>query len=506
MLVTKELLKKFARYEISGRELFEEEFYIEDEYKATLDDFKAVIKKLEEMKDEDFATFENEWFQYVYYGKEINSALGIDGYSNEDWKLKEGLIKTDEDMISYIMHVFAEGSDDYFLEEETLSAEKVIDLDKLKKVINDYESNKTKPLTEWEYPDDIKESFVKYMDDQDGHPERVSEDEIVLFKRYLDELIVKDNVAALHIKGYLCYGGSTFFDCDWCISRDCITRAFELTGDPVYANTLGYIYYYGRCNNGEPEYEKAFKYYTYGYANNWYESSYKLADMYKGGKGTFKSEETAASIIENLYDYAVKDLCKGDDKKFADVALRMGSIRENDDEREAAYYYYLQADYAIKRRDYYGDSVVRKGIKEGLERTRPEYRLNAEKKTARSDQRLLNIPLSNDYVCCGFVKNLKKGYSITIKRMPKRSEQEPELVFITLLDYDFCTLTDHITIHFDGEWNKELLPETFIFDDYDFTRAKEDDFAVIYFTLFGVPVAQITSEYSYKLRIRSTIN
>ena len=26
------------------------------------------------------------------------------------------------------------------------------------------------------------------------------------------------------------------------------------------ANTLGYIYYYGRCNNGNPEYELAYKY------------------------------------------------------------------------------------------------------------------------------------------------------------------------------------------------------------------------------------------------------
>lgn len=502
MLVTKEMLKKFARYEISGDELFAEEYDVEENYQVNLDDFKVLLKNLENIKNESFEKFDIEWFEYVYYEDDIAEALGLEGCNEGKWGAKEGLIKTDENLISYIMYEFEVASDELWGGEDPTIAN-ILDLEKINKAISDYEANKTKPLTEWEFPDDLKTDFVDYVASKENHPEKISKQELTLFKRYVEELIAKDNLTALRAKGYLTYGGSGFYDCDWNTSRDCITRCFEKTGDAGFANTLGYIYYYGRCNNGVPEYEKAFQYFVYGHANQWYESSYKLADMYKGGKGTFKSEETATNIIEELYVHAYRDLCRGRGSKFADVALRMAGINENEGAKAQAYEYYLQAYYAIKKREgvhYIGDATVRKGIEEGLERTRSEIDPPENKKTVHGNFSILNEPLVDDYVCEAMVKQQKNGYKITIKRIPKRSESVPSLMFISLPHYNFCSLTDHITLYFDGEWDKEALPETFIFNDFDFDWRDDENICDIEFSLFNVAVAKMTNQFSYKMK------
>lgn len=200
----------------------------------------------------------------------------------------------------------------------------------------------------------------------EDHTERVPDSRKALFKRIVEEECDSDNTAAMRIKAYSCYGGDSIFDCDWEESKKWLTRLFEKEENPYYANSLGYIYYYGRCNNGTPEYDKAFQYFSIGAARDIYESMYKMADMFRSGNGCIKSQETADYIIFKLYYDSRPKFCNGEDAKFADIALRFAAILQRKEIYEEALYHYIEADYAIKKRleksDFFGDEKVQENI------------------------------------------------------------------------------------------------------------------------------------------------
>ena len=141
-----------------------------------------------------------------------------------------------------------------------------------------------------------KEAWLRSFE-EDENLRMMDEETLARARRYTEELCREDNVFALRLKGYACYGGNRLYECDWAAARDCMLRLRELADDAEYANTLGYIYYYGRCNGGEPEYEKAFPQFSYAAANGVFEAIYKLGDMYSHGYGCRKSEETARNLI-----------------------------------------------------------------------------------------------------------------------------------------------------------------------------------------------------------------
>ena len=120
-----------------------------------------------------------------------------------------------------------------------------------------------------------KEAWLRPFE-EDENLRMMDEETLAKARRYTEELCREDNVFALRLKGYACYGGNRLYECDWTAARDCMLRLRELADDAEYANTLGYIYYYGRCNGGEPEYEKAFPQFSYAAANGLFEAIYKL--------------------------------------------------------------------------------------------------------------------------------------------------------------------------------------------------------------------------------------
>lgn len=100
-------------------------------------------------------------------------------------------------------------------------------------------------------------------DDIDGQSEATKK----LFKECLDYCCdVKKDPKAIQRRGYCYYCGTKIYPNDWYKARDSFIDYYQMTGDASAANTLGYIYYYGRCNGGVPEYEKAFKYFSIGHA------------------------------------------------------------------------------------------------------------------------------------------------------------------------------------------------------------------------------------------------
>lgn len=228
-----------------------------------------------------------------------------------------------------------------------------------------------------EFNDSDKIKFIEQYFDNNAALQAASSDVQTKYKEYVEEGCIEGWPIALKAKGYGCYGGNCVYDCNWEIAKDCMIKLTKLTDDEFAHNTLGYIYYYGRCNDGVPEYDKAFKHFSIGAASGVFESMYKLADMFADGKGVPKSPKAAANIIIGMYDENYDIFCNEQfDGKLADVALRMGDIYEYgkgvEIDFDKAYYYYLQAGYAIdtrmKHHDIYGDSRVKSRISECIER------------------------------------------------------------------------------------------------------------------------------------------
>ena len=133
-----------------------------------------------------------------------------------------------------------------------------------------------------------KEAWLRPFEG-DENLRMMDEETLAKARRYTEELCREDNVFALRLKGYACYGGNRLYECDWTAARDCMLRLRELADDAEYANTLGYIYYYGRCNGGEPEYEKAFPQFSYAAANGLFEAIYKLGTCTATGTAAGKA-------------------------------------------------------------------------------------------------------------------------------------------------------------------------------------------------------------------------
>lgn len=277
------------------------------------------------------------------------------------------------------------------------------------------------------------------------------------FKKVLEELAVKENPVAMRIMAYHYYGGSPLYPCNWKRSRTLLLRTFALTKEPLLANTLGYIYYYGRCNDGVPEYDQAFRYFSYAAAHGIVEAQYKLADMYAAGKGIWQSKGAAVQIIERLYSQLLPDFCRGEGWKFADVALRMGKLYEDgfgflEPVLGEAYIYYLQADYAIKRRrqaaDLYGDKSVQDHIEEALQRVR-----NADI-VGRQDesffQNVIDVLLQQVPALIITAKKKKSAWKLTIRPARYDADVKAKLL-LTLPQAAYCGLVPKITVKVSSE-------------------------------------------------------
>ena len=323
--------------------------------------------------------------------------------------------------------------------------------------IDCYLNNQHQPKEKWQYPDFMMEYFIDCFDDDNTLAE-AADAEKKRFAAWVDLLADKENPRALHARCYGQYTGNAVYAQDFTAARDDAEKLFALTRNPQYANTLGYIHYYGRCTGGEPEYDKALTCFTFGAANGLYESIYKLADMYKNGYGVIKSPETAYRLVDMLYRETCTEYEKGNhDGKFADVALRLGSMilhgvgaPQNIRNGIAVL---LQAEYAIKRRiaegEHYGDNVVAANIARALGEAK-EICPPGKNTGKNEDAYFWAIDrLMGDGYRLGFrARKLENGaYSVSFHRLPKRGEAEPKKTFFVIPRIYYCDFTDTIRGH-----------------------------------------------------------
>lgn len=244
------------------------------------------------------------------------------------------------------------------------------------------------PAEQVDLPEDAYRRQILAWTDMDNSVCTAPESEHENYRKLVKMGIRKGWPEALEAYAYGAYGGNNVFEEDWKGSEKCLLKLIATVENPspFYYNTLGYIYYYGRTNNGKPQYEKAYQYFSIGAIHGVFESMYKVADMLIAGKGVPKNVQAAFYMIKRVYDRN-RDLLEEEkyDCKFADAALRLGGIYERGDgvekDMETAYSLYLQADFAIRERmkrfDFYGDKKVASSIRTALARAEsalpPDY-------------------------------------------------------------------------------------------------------------------------------------
>lgn len=497
---------EFCRFEktlgeimdISNSELFE------DKYIITAQDLISALTNIKNSGN--YSEDIDDWFWTIY--DEIN------GYVNDqhevDFENSPEDVETHRylpDRNSFLIGIFYDVIEVMVNEDKSLceNADEVIGM------IENFLENEKKPVFERDYTDEDKEYFIKSLGNSDMLS-TADEKELDLYRKFIEELCAKDNTTALYYKGYGCYGGDVAYECNWDVSLECILKLYELTGEPMFANTLGYIYYYGRCNNGKPQYDEAFRYFSIGAAGGHFESRYKLADMFENGYGVVKNPKMSFGIVNELYNQNIEYIFNGQfDCKFADVAFRMGNYKEKGyngvQDSMAAYFYYLQADFAIKRRlqyNRYGDLSVAERIRTAIDNLYSSDKVEKPEKT--SDVCIAGMfedYLSKYRKLQMTVRRLKNGdLKATVRIVPFKGEKYPPKMFITEYYTGFCGMLEKVNfrVKVDGYSDFGGCSTTFEFDyidGYDFMIGDEIVFTIIGDYYFTNPEKESKKKYKF---------
>lgn len=363
-----------------------------------------------------------------------------------------------------------------------------------------YLENAAKPLAQRAFTNSDATHIVCAYDNEemlDG----ATDDEVAVYRRVAEQLCEQGETVGLVAVGYGSYGGNRAFECDFERARQCMHALVDEKGDiyhkECYANTLGYIYYYGRTNGGVPQYDLAFKYFTFAACGGVYEAKYKLADMYKHGYGVIQSPAVACRMIQELYaenlPYMLREAY---DCKFADIALRMGNnaLDEVDDysDYEAALCYYLQAAFAIRMRmqahTYYGDEKVAAAIDNAIAAVKQKMKFRPRNSLRFSYLGyLLSSNLKDGRQMEVTVRKLKQGYQFTF-RMHKRKDGVRARIFLSVAEMEYCGMVDRLTVT--ANTAGEIPCGKFVFD-----RVEYDDLS-----LHGETALSLPSDIEYRFK------
>ncbi len=426
-------------------------FICETKYYPDLDDLIALLMNFK-LKDSVVGDFVS-WAYAVNFS--LQEYIDDNPVYSED-PIDGILLKTQGDAYSRVFRNELDFTNNDFYEK----INSIVDLDNIIQGVLTCKNNLGLSEEQRQYDNTTKSIYISYIMETDCLDE-LSDSRKQLYKKFAMDLAEKGYRSGLEICGYGYYGGNSVFETDWIKARDIFEELYSKYADPAYANTLGYIYYYGRCNNGVGEFDKAFKYYTIGYIAGNEESSYKLADMFTYGQYVSKNLEMASEIVSKLFGDCLKEFCQGGYQcKLADVALRLGNIYiDSLRDYYGAYYMYLIADYAIKKRmelgDYFGDDKVYTKIKEAISICKEKLDIKVQKSISIIPSNTLNMLWEDDYLVRATSK--EKGYydvAITFERIPKDGLNSENL--FSFVDFDGAYLSDKIEIiaknsMYDGE-------------------------------------------------------
>lgn len=220
--------------------------------------------------------------------------------------------------------------------------------------VDSYLYNSGKPEGQWIY----SSSQMKHVISSYGSDDELKEagpEALALYREFVRRLYMSGDVQALRILAFDHLEGSIAYRKNYELAKMYLKELFGKTGDPYAANALGYIYYYGKDNNSIPKYDEAFKYYSFGALEGIDESVYMSAEMLIYGRGTVKNIDMGINILIDGYKAALEDFCHGDTEgRFAEYAMYLGDCAYNrfifGMGNKDAYRFYLEAEYAMKKR------------------------------------------------------------------------------------------------------------------------------------------------------------
>jgi len=486
LYISGDVLRQFLRREINYSGMVKDavpeyNFEITCNPVPTLDDLEAALTDLKKT-NADYDSF-HDWAWYLFADDSFEvffdcSSLPMDLNVDREFSV---LPQTEQELLLCIIKCIA-----FYADHNTEEEFENFPLDDFLEMITNMRNESELPIEERHYSDFFRMYYVSYMA-QNDRVNHASEKELQLYRKYLDEYCEEGRPEALQIKAYDCYGGDAAYECDWELSREYLEKFFKETGDPYAANTLGYIYYYGRTNRGKPNYAKALKYFSIGATCGIYESMYKLGDMYLNGYGIPEMRKAAANLYREVYEECVPLFCRGQyECKLADAALRIGGLFEKNGDYENAYAYYLQADLAIRKRmetiDYYGDNKVRESIRTALENAKEIYHAEHEYQyPSYVDLMELCFALTD-----GFTRRIKavpgldkKGNTtLQLTRLPLPGEEEAAPILLTFPVMDWCGTMETVTLTGNGNPKCESTTED---DSFIFNHIKQEEEDTILF-------------------------
>ena len=279
------------------------------------------------------------------------------------------------------------------------------------------------------------------------------------YREYVDILCENNIEIGLYEKAYGSYTGNAVYKQDWEVAEKYLLKILGICEDPYVANSLGYIYYYGRTNKGKPDYDKALKYFIIAEMHGITEARYKLCDMMMYGKGFPAKMPKMAfkNLLSMYYDLLGEFEAENYSCGFADVAIRLGNYyldlsNENEDTLYSAYSFYMNAKYALEKRmkndEHFGDKSVMEKLLPKYEEAKERYHRYIEKEEDGTG--FLNIIdeyLDNTIVRVQ-IRKLRDGQrKISLVIDPEEKQKSSyNKVLITLPEIDFCKLVGRIDL------------------------------------------------------------
>jgi TPR repeat protein len=286
------------------------------------------------------------------------------------------------------------------------------------------------------------------------------EEKLAIYKKVMDRACKNGDEKALYDRAYAAYGGNEIYPCDWKLSEKYLLMLLndDRTEDEekgFIANSLGYIYYYGRINGGAPDFDKALRCYAIGASCGVTESVYKLGDMNLNGLGVPKNVYAAFNQYSRVFNDSRNAFLNGDmNCKLADAALRMGGLCENGQyfkqDYDMAYYFYSIAEYAIKKRmdimDFYGDEVVESNIAKAIERIRGKVSdddPSMKVYSAPFPEHIVMLLEGGETVEVKW-EDMKGNVKLTAKRIPRDNQSKSPKLLIVHPQAHYCQAVDQV--------------------------------------------------------------
>ena len=287
-------------------------------------------------------------------------------YKNDILMCNDYLFDNDEHIISYVCNKISN------LDKEDCLKDLEQYIAFIKEVIEERNKNKE----ERKYSKDTLSLILDSLFIASNYDKDLSEEANIFYKEHIFKSADEDkDPISIRNLGYDFYEGLNGLPLNYDKSLEYLLKYYEISKDSDVTRAIGYIYYYGRCNNGIIEKDKAFQYFALGhFTKGYFESTYKLADCYMHGYGTPISYEASYNLVKKIYWPTKNYFLKGEDSKFADVALRMGKFYRDsiyvEKDLNKSLKYFLESRCAIKERikniNYIGDKKVAIQINESI--------------------------------------------------------------------------------------------------------------------------------------------